>query len=205
MEGLETHVRRSAIVSLAVLAMILLSPAVIARAQYPPPTPDPTTSPTAGGEVECTVEAGPDFLIIECTGAGFLPDSEVLAQVFGTGCNTSSAAIVPGTNAAPLPGEDLLATEVATADGDGNVEFEMMISCCDLTGLRIVLTGLNPAGNPTEAEEIIDDASLLACASGTLSTTGADWLRWLTLGLVLVTAGAWIANVRDEREAIATA
>lgn len=200
MEGLETHVRRSAIVSLAVLIMILLSPAVVARAQYPPPTPEPTTSPTTGGEIECTIEAGPDFLIIECTGSGFLPGADVLAQVFGTGCNTSSAAMVPGANAAPLPGEELLATQVSTADDDGTASFEMLVSCCDLTGVRVLLTGLNPAGNPIEVEEIIDDASLLACASGTLSTTGADWLRWLTLGLVLVTAGAWIANVRDERE-----
>jgi hypothetical protein len=190
--ALERHIRRSAIVSLSVLAMIVLFPAALARAQYPPPTPGPTSSPTAGVEVECTIEAGPDFLVIECSGGGFLPGSEVLAEIFGTGCDSSS-------------GEELLATEVLIADDSGNVNLETTISCCDLTALRVVLTGVNEAGDPVEHEVIIEDASVLGCVGGTLSTTGADWLRWLTLGLLLVTAGAWIANVRDEREALATA
>jgi hypothetical protein len=197
---LERHIRRAAILSLSVLAMIVLFPAALARAQYPPPTPGPTSSPTTGAFLECTAEAGPDFLIIECTGDGFAAGSEVVVDIYVV--VGSSAA--PGINAAPLAGEERYDSFVVTTDDDGDFDAQRQVGVCDLQGMRVEATGENESGDPVSADDTIERA-LLECAGGTLSTTGADWLRWLTLGLVLVTAGAWVANVRDEREAMATA
>lgn len=193
--------RRSAILGLLVLAVLLLFPAAMAQAQYPPPTPTPTTSPTSGAFLECTAEAGPDFLIIRCVGAGFAPGSEVLVDIYVV---IGSSAMSAGANAAPLPGEVLFDSSVVTTDDEGSFAVERQIGICDLQGLRVEATGVSENGNTLTGEDSITQ-SLLECDGGTLSTTGADWLRWLTLGLVLVTAGAWIANVRDEREAFAHA
>ena len=183
---------------LLALLLILLLPTQRAQAQYPPPTPSPTST-TIEGELECEVETGPDFIIIRCTGGGFAAGAAVLAQVYGVGCGAPTAAVADGINAAPLPGERLLLETTLTADENGDVRFEGQIDCCDASALRIVLTGPTADGDTLVLEDVIDDPAVLACASGALATTGVDWLRWLAVGLWLLTAGVWIANVRDER------
>ena len=190
--------------------LLVLLPSSVARAQYPPPTPTPTSS-TADGQLECEVEAGADFLIIRCTASGFAPGAQVLVQVHAT-ASAGSAAIAPGVNAAPRAGEEQVDEFTVTADGQGDVIFERTISTCDLTSLRVVGTGESASGDTLEAEDVINDVALLRCAGGVLSSnleaggsggvlssTGMDWLRWLAVGLWLLTTGVWIANVRDER------
>lgn len=198
--------RQAALVLMAVLALMVLLPASHAAAQYPPPTPTPTSSPGAGGELECTVEVEDNTIVIRCTGSGFLPGAEVLAQVYGVGC-TPLNALAPSTiAAAPLAGEELLATETVIADANGDIALEIALECCDLTALRVVATGPDASGTTQSLEDVLENLSLLTCVAGgvsgeddQLATTGFDWLRWFALGLVLVTTGAWIANVRDER------
>jgi hypothetical protein len=184
--------------------MVLL-PGAQAAAQYPPPTPTPTSTPTTGATLECTIEARPASLIVTCTGTGFAPGSQVLVQLYAVGLDDGSAmGLAAGILAAPFPGEELVQTLTATADADGDITATIIVPGCDLTALRVVATGVSAGGAALEAEDAIDDPGLLACASGVggegdLATTGFDWLKWFALGLVLVTVGAWIANVRDER------
>lgn len=170
----------AAVASLVLLLLVLGSGPALA--QYPPPVPEPPGQP-GEATLECEIEAGPDFLIVTCVGSGFAPDTEVLIQLF-----------IGITGPADLEVEGL----VLNADENGDLLFTVTVPQCDLSALKVVATGLGPGGETLEATDTIDDPASLACVSGTLSNTGFDWLRWLALGLVLMTAGAWIANVRDE-------